>query len=157
MFAALAGRTFGFQAMAWAVGIAVVLAGALAATGWLYVGEIRAHGETRGALAAEESARKADADQAAEVNRGNLETITALRKANGEFAADSARRIAARDRAIAELQEQRSGLERVLAAERRARADIYRRDPNAEAWARTAVPAAVADRLRRHAAPAAAG
>jgi hypothetical protein len=141
-------QVYGIKAMGAAALVCVLLAGALALTGRAYLGEIRAHGETRAALGAEQRARAADAQQAQRVNAENLAVIQFQDAALAEFRADADARQRASDEALARAQARASGLQRMLDAERRARAAIYAADPDARAWAGQLVPLAIEQRIR---------
>lgn len=139
------------QSMAIAVGVCLLLAAALAITGRAYLGEIAAHAETRAKLGAEQRARAADALQARQVNADNLRTIEFQDAALAAFRADAEARERASAEALARAQARASGLQRMLDAERRARAAIYAADPDARAWAEALVPLSIEQQLRARA------
>lgn len=144
-------QTFGLKAMGIAAGACLLLLIALGAVGRLYLAEIRAHGETRAELGAEQRARAADALQAKVTNDSNLEVIDAQQRSLAACAADAAARTAAVETALERERQRASGLQRMLDAERRAREAIYASDPGARQWAEQLVPLAIEQRLRARA------
>jgi peptidoglycan hydrolase CwlO-like protein len=81
-------------------------------------------------------------------NESNLSTIGKLVAENRAWADAAQEQQEAADKAIAAVAGQRDALAKELAVRRRDRGIIYERNPDAAAWARTRVPAAVADQLR---------
>jgi hypothetical protein len=77
-----------------------------------------------------------------------MTTIGKLVAENRAWAEAAKTQQEAADEAIAAVAGQRDALAKELAVRRRDRGIIYERNPDAAAWARTRVPAAVADQLR---------
>jgi hypothetical protein len=148
MFAALASKTWGIKAMGIAVLVCVLLAGALALTGRAYLAEIGRHGETKAQLQAEKTARAEDQLQARSVNASNQLAILQLQQSLAAFRLDADRRTLENEAALARERTRSTSLQRMLDAERRARAAIYAADPDAKAWAEAVVPAAIEAQLR---------
>lgn len=100
---------------------------------------------------------RSDAAEAAAEQIGSLKTalegseatVVTLRQANQRWVKLAEDYRDANDGAVARLGKELAALRRDNARLRKELDDVYRKDPNAAAWAATAVPDAVADRLRQ--------
>lgn len=113
-------------------------------------------GATAGVQSARLSSRTAERDtliaQAAtwrQANASNVQAIDDLKKANqawSSIARDTQTKAA---QAVAAAASERDALAKEYDERRRARSELYRDNQDAAAWGRTAVPAGVADLLRK--------
>lgn len=85
----------------------------------------------------------------AQANASNVDTISTLQHSNDAWAGLAADRQRKAADAVAAVARERDALAAELDAQRRARGELYRENADAAAWSRVAVPAGVADLLRK--------
>ena len=92
---------------------------------------------------------RAEARQWSQANRDNVAAIKDLHDANAAWSGLADAQRARADAAVNDAAAVRDTLQREREQHRRERQSLYAKDPGAAAWGRAAVPAAVADSLRK--------
>lgn len=91
---------------------------------------------------------QASVDDAAKVNKGNLDAMAALQQANADFAAQCQIDKDKLSATLKQASEREANITEQNETLKSKMAEVYRANPAADAWRRNAVPDAVIDGLR---------